>query len=273
MASLKLSLAAKTDVGRKRDNNEDSIGADADLGLLIVADGMGGHQAGEVASQIAVDVVLKNLRSMAQSERPSLPEGSDPALALKTNQLAFCVRMANQVIFEAAHKFPKDSGMGTTLTSLLLDGDHYAVAHVGDSRAYVVREGAMQQISDDHSLVMEQVRKGLISLEQAEKSNMQNILIRALGVESKVQVDVAEHPAMDGDVVLLCSDGLNKMVSDEGILKAVLEQKEPLAICNRLIEMSNRNGGVDNVSVAVGQVQRTSSLQAVRNFFFGLKAR
>lgn len=267
MTPFKLLFAAKTDPGRKREKNEDSVGADDQINLFLVADGMGGHQAGEVASQIATDVVLQNMRLMISGNDRTLPAGSDKSLSLRANQLLFCARMANQIIFEAAKSRPREKGMGTTLSALMIEDRTATFAHIGDSRIYLFRRGELSQITEDHSLVMEQVRKGMISKEEAASSKFQNVLTRALGVREQVEVDAGEHPVLDGDAFLLCSDGLDKMVKEKDIAKTLSSCPEPIAACDQLIEAANQAGGLDNISVAVVRLQKTGSLDAVKGFF------
>lgn len=267
MSAYKLFFAAKTDPGQKREKNEDSVAADDQINLFLVADGMGGHQAGEVASQIATDVVLQNMRLMISGKDQTLPAGSDKSLSLRANQMLFCVRMANQIIFEAAKSRPREKGMGTTLSALLIENETATFVHIGDSRIYLFRRGELEQITEDHSLVMEQVRKGMITKEEAQTSKLQNVLTRALGVREQVEVDTGEHPILDGDTFLLCSDGLDKMVKEKDIAKILSSRLTPLEACDQLIEAANKAGGSDNISVAVVRLQKTGSLDAVKGFF------
>jgi protein phosphatase len=229
---------------------------DESSGLMIVADGMGGHSSGEVASGLVVKTVPENYRTLA--EKKTAGETANPRLSMESNRLAFCVKMANQIIFEASKKYPKDRGMGTTCTAALISGDRLGVAHVGDSRAYLIRRGELQQLTSDHSLVMEQVRQGLISKEEASRSQLQNILTRALGTQANVEVDVDEHPLFPGDLVVLCSDGLFKDMSDEVILQTARETPDPKELVKVLIEKANTAGGRDNITVAAARVDGKS---------------
>ncbi|MBI4062785.1 MAG: Stp1/IreP family PP2C-type Ser/Thr phosphatase [Elusimicrobia bacterium] len=246
---MKWIIAGGTDPGKVRTNNEDSFVVDEALGLLAVADGLGGHQSGEVASRMAVEFLQKNMKTLLASK--SNPEGTNAKLRPATNHLAFCVKLANQAIFEASKKYPKDNGMGTTISSILLGDDSLSLAHVGDSRVYIQRNGQLTQITKDHSLVMDQLRKGLINEEQARTSNMQHVLSRALGIEEAVEVDAEEHAVHEGDYILLCSDGLIRMVTDKDIAAIIQSVKTPGEIAQTLIEAANAAGGKDNVTVIV----------------------
>ncbi|MEK6543142.1 MAG: Stp1/IreP family PP2C-type Ser/Thr phosphatase [Elusimicrobiota bacterium] len=249
MSIPQVRAAGKTDVGKARTNNEDSMLCDDALGLFIVADGMGGHNAGEVASAMAVKIIDENMRMLAKTG--SSPEAVAPGLSLTANQLGFCAKLANQVIFESACKYPQHEGMGTTMSALVLTADSYHIAHIGDSRIYLARHDRLEQITQDHSLVMEQVKKGLITARQAETSRMANVLTRALGIEAHSKIDVSEAPLQDHDMFLLCSDGLNKMLRDDEIWTIVKTAKQPAAICESLVEAANAVGGKDNVTVVV----------------------
>jgi len=249
-----IEYAAKSDIGRVRTNNEDHFAFDEKLGLYLVADGMGGHNSGEVASKMATDTVI---RTFAQAlERRNEPDRTQvifgqnsPGLSDVANHLVSAIRLANQAIFEASQNYSQNYGMGTTLVSTLVLPQSYVIAWVGDSRIYLVRHNQIQQLSTDHSLVQEQVNRGLISADEAENSQFKNILTRALGTADTVEVDAAEIPAFDDDYIILCSDGLTKMVTDQQILKTVLDLKEPQEICTELLEAANQAGGRDNVTI------------------------
>ncbi len=259
MARCGLDVAAATDPGRVRANNEDSFAVDGELGLLVVADGMGGHNSGEVAAGLATQTIRDFARRMRAGGKTTVPEGGDPALSLEARQLEHFVKSANTVIFEKGRAFPKDAGMGTTVVAALADGKKLAVAHVGDSRLYLMRQGRLDQLTEDHSLVGDQVRRGLISAEDASKSSLQNILTRALGAEEDVRVDVADHPLLPGDVVVLASDGLNKMLSDDEIARAIAGQETAEGIASALVRRACEAGGVDNVTVVAAKVPEKAS--------------
>lgn len=254
MNRTRLEIAAKTDPGCVRTNNEDNLAVLEDLGLLVVCDGMGGHSSGEVASQIATDTVKDFASKMLGGSQQLLPEGGDPSKSARARQLEYFVKTANTMIFEKARAFPKDHGMGTTIVAALVDDRSMTVAHVGDSRLYLMRNNQLQLCTEDHSLVMDQVRRGLITLAEAEKSSIQNILTRALGTEQEVAVDVNEHPLLPGDVVLLCSDGLTKHVTEGEIGKSLKEPRPVAEMADELIQKARDGGGSDNITVVVARV-------------------
>jgi PPM family protein phosphatase len=223
-------LAHKTDTGRQRHANEDSYFAKAPM--FAVADGMGGAQAGEVASQIAAGAFEQGV------DEQSPPEG----------QLRDIAQTANREIHELAQRDSSRAGMGTTLTSALVRGDEVALGHVGDSRAYVLRDGQLKRLTKDHSLVEELRRSGRLTDEQAEEHPQRSIITRALGPEPKVNVDTMTVPAKDGDVFLLCSDGLTTMVSDERIREILIGAKSLKAAVKELVDAANSGGGRDNIT-------------------------
>jgi serine/threonine protein phosphatase PrpC len=229
--------ASKTDVGRQRHTNEDNFYDQPPL--FAVADGMGGAQAGEVASEVAIDQFVQERDSEAPAE-------------LQLEQIA---QAANRKIWDMAQSDTRRAGMGTTLTAAMLDGQYVAVGHVGDSRLYLFRDGDIERMTRDHSLVEEFVRQGKLTPEQAEKHPQRSVITRALGPESAVEVDTFRIPAREGDVYLLCSDGLSGMVSD-GDLAAIVGAGEPLdAIATTLIEAANENGGRDNITAVLFRLE------------------
>lgn len=252
--SFKIEIAYLSDTGKMRNNNEDSALADRALGLAIVADGMGGHSSGEVASSMAVKVTSEKFKSMRDTRLK--PGAYDAKYALETNQLGFAVQLANSVIYEAGNSAPETKGMGTTLSAILLNGDKISIAHIGDSRIYLFRDGVLQQVTEDHSMVMEHVRKGLMTLEQAEKSPLQNILTRALGVQKTPAVDLAEIPLMESDRFLLCTDGLFKAVPVDKIIAIVKANPDGQKTCELLVRTANKNGGPDNITVAIATLSK-----------------
>lgn len=248
---MKFEAYGKTDVGRVRTNNEDNFIIDEEIGLFIVADGMGGHNAGEVASKMAVEAIRDNMRRFIMQGQKGIIGKIDPKLGERTNQLASVIRLSNQLIYECANNQLKNKGMGTTIDCVLLNKNKISIGHIGDSRIYVVRSGKLHQLTQDHSLVAEQVRQGLLTPEEAERSSLKNILTRALGVDETVEVDLVEMDVFEDDILICCTDGLNKTVSDPEILKAVQEMKSPKMIVEHLIDLANVAGGVDNVTAAV----------------------
>jgi serine/threonine protein phosphatase PrpC len=246
-----LEIGARTDTGRVRENNEDSFGVEADISLFVVSDGMGGEEHGEVASAIAVAAVTKHCRDSLSD--PSLPlEGdSRPGFTDASNRLLSAIRNAHTAIYRLAASDPALHGMGATVVAAWVCDGRLSLAHVGDSRAYRLRSGRLEQITTDHSLVAEQVRLGLLTSEQAAESNLQTILTRALGHAESVDVDVQEYPLADGDTFLLCSDGLSRMVPDPLIANAIEESLGLQAASDRLIELANRAGGEDNITAVL----------------------
>jgi protein phosphatase len=260
---MKLKVAGFTDPGKVRKNNEDNYWVDEETGLLVVADGMGGHAAGEVASQMAVDVVRQQVaQGLKTGVIPSV--GQKPIhLSSRAHLLTAALHMANEMIFTAAERQPDKKGMGTTLVAALVDRDSFAVAHVGDSRLYLYRKGDLKRVTRDHSLVAEQVAKGLMTEEQAEKSEIKNVLTRALGIGPSVEVDADEYPLKPDDVLMLCSDGLCRMADDPVIADAMSRLNAPSEMCNNLVRLAVDRGGKDNVTVVVGKMERSGLLEKI----------
>ncbi|MBI4376294.1 MAG: Stp1/IreP family PP2C-type Ser/Thr phosphatase [Elusimicrobia bacterium] len=254
-------VAGGTDPGCVRRNNEDNFAIDEELGLMVVADGMGGHNSGEVASSLATSTIVEMARRMLGGEKIMIPEASagDSGLSPRARLLKYLVRSANTMIYEKGRAFPRDAGMGTTVVAALAEPDSLIVAHVGDSRLYLLRQGQLNALTEDHSLVGDQVRKGLITSEQASKSDFQNILTRALGVEKEVEIDVSEHPLLPGDVLLLASDGLTKMV-DDAELGRTISRGDVRGAVETLIGKARTAGGVDNITVVVARVPESRGL-------------
>ena len=237
---MKLQACAKTDIGLHRKNNEDRYFLDKKQGLFIVADGMGGHAAGEVASQISVETVSRSLQTADQN---NLQE-----------RLKQAVEEANQAVEEAAKSNRALDGMGTTLSIILLHQQQGYLAHVGDSRIYRFHNQKLEQLSDDHSLVGEQLRQGVLTPEQAKTSTMGNILLQAIGMTSPLEICQKSFPLTRGDQFLLCSDGLTDMVADTKI-EELLQQPDTLKTrCNALIEAAIAAGGKDNITVILLQI-------------------
>jgi serine/threonine protein phosphatase PrpC len=247
--SLSVQVAGKTDVGVVRKNNEDNFGYDTRHGVFIVCDGMGGAAAGEVASKLGVETVLTYFRESNRNGRFRMIGQPHEGMSERANALASAVQLANAAIYETGSKSETKRGMGSTIVAILAKGNYLSIAHVGDSRIYLVRHGNIQQLTSDHSLVMEQVRRGLITREQAEKSEMQNIIIRALGSEESVKVDVEDMIGLPGDVYLLASDGLTKHVKDDWLLGIITEYSGNLdQACSALIDAAKAHGGDDNIT-------------------------
>lgn len=244
--------SAKSDIGRKRPHNEDCFVADPSIGLYVVCDGMGGGNAGEVASRMAIEAIVGHIKSGADHADYG---GGDPNLTPATNQLAQAIRAANTAVFRASWEHPKYAGMGTTVAAARLSGRTMSIAHVGDSRVYLIRNGIMQALTVDHSWVAEQVAQGYMTEQEAERSPRRNIVTRALGVQSAVDIDVAELPIFSGDLLLLCSDGLTRGVPCNEMLRTLERQGDLGEKTDRLIALANEAGGEDNITVMLVAVE------------------
>ncbi|HEV2388964.1 MAG TPA: Stp1/IreP family PP2C-type Ser/Thr phosphatase [Candidatus Acidoferrales bacterium] len=250
---MHLLIGARTDIGRVRGNNEDCFGVDPELNLFVVSDGIGGAEHGEIASQTAVNAILKHCREAAA--HPTMPlEGRPmPMLGEKTNRLASAIRVAHRSIYQSAATNPALHGMGATVVAAWVNQDRLSLAHVGDSRAYRLRGSVLEQLTQDHSLVAEQVRMGLLTDEQAAGSSLRTVLVRALGHSEQVEADAAEYAIEGRDSFLLCTDGLTRMVTDAAIVRAIRGAPQAQAAVDRLIALANEAGGEDNVTVVLVQ--------------------
>lgn len=242
-----------SDVGRQRQHNEDTFLIQQDAKLFLVADGMGGHAAGEIASKIAVDSVREFIQQ-TEEEEGTWPHGYDDHLSRTTNRLVAALRIANGRVIEAMKQDARLRGMGTTIVASLLDGEMLSLAHVGDSRAYLIRNGEMARVTNDHSWVYEQVQAGMISEEEAERHPFRNVITRALGGAATVMPDAREVDLRAGDAVLLCSDGLTGMVPETEILRIVVEAPDAATACRRLIDTANQRGGNDNITAVLVRI-------------------
>src|SRR5215467_372968 len=211
--TLAVNVAGKTDVGCVRVNNEDNFGYDLRYGIFVVCDGMGGQAAGEVASKLGVDTVLEYFRRAGRNGHYEQIGAAQDGLSAEGKALASAIRLANQIVYETGQQETARAGMGSTAVVALVKGNALSIGNVGDSRIYLIRQGNIQQLTQDHSLVMEQVRRGYITREQAQKSEMQNIILRALGSEEEVEADVEDLVALPGDLLLMTSDGLTRHVT------------------------------------------------------------
>ncbi|CAH2030844.1 Protein serine/threonine phosphatase PrpC, regulation of stationary phase [Trichlorobacter ammonificans] len=258
---MELASFGLTDVGQVRSNNEDAILLEPSLGLFAVADGMGGHQGGEIASRICLDTLRDYLQRASQGQAPLVGE-QDAAYSARANLLASAVRFANRAVFEAAFARPEWRGMGTTVVAMLQDQERAVFAHVGDSRAYLLRAGSFRQITQDHSWVEEQVRAGLMNRDEALFAKGRNVLTRAIGQEETVQVDMNELELQAGDRLLLCSDGLYGMVADEEIAALIGSSPSLEKGCRELVACANGRGGRDNISVILLEAEEEKGLLA-----------
>ena len=242
---MEFEYGALSDVGRVRTNNEDAVMVDAAHGVAVLADGMGGYNAGEVASALAVEMISAELGRWLQ-QASAVATMRDVRRAME-----ICVDNANRAIFDAANTHAAYAGMGTTLAMAVAHGGKFVIGHVGDSRAYRLREGVLEQLTRDHSLLQEQVDIGLITPEEAAASGNRNLVTRALGVEDTVLLDVREVDVLCDDQLLLCSDGLNDMVRNDEIAEILAADLTLDAKCQRLVGLANERGGRDNISVVI----------------------
>jgi len=249
----KLAFVGQTDTGRVREHNEDTIATDPDVGLLVLADGMGGYNAGEVASGIAVKTITNLVREgLLREDLASIDRNTGltrPSIVLRD-----AITRANKIIYQTARSQAECEGMGTTVVAALFYDNRISIAHVGDSRLYRQRGSQIAQVTMDHSLLQELVDRGFYSPEEAQRAANKNYVTRALGVEPQVEVEVQEHPVDKGDIFILCSDGLSDMVEDEDIRLTISTFGANLdTVAKQLIQLANENGGRDNVSVVLAQ--------------------
>jgi serine/threonine protein phosphatase PrpC len=245
--SLMLEVAGQTDVGCVRTSNEDSFDYDLDQGIFAVCDGMGGHAAGEVASKIAVHSLLQYFRQHSREDQSIAPKRVSGTISRRAMALAEAIQCANRAIWEAAGTNDQQADMGSTVVSVLVDQDYFSIGHVGDSRVYLIREDAIQQLTQDHSLVAQRRQLGLISLEEA-KTSQQSIITKALGSENTVVPDVDDMIAIPDDVLVLTSDGLTGALSDQEIMQTVNSAANLRQACENLIQAAKLAGGMDNIT-------------------------
>jgi serine/threonine protein phosphatase PrpC len=249
-----LQIVRLTDVGLKREHNEDAVASDAEIGLVVLADGMGGYKAGEVASEIAVLTIIAELKEDMQDMEPGQ---IDPVTDMQAESLLItdAVRKANESIYQVSQDQPQCAGMGTTLVTGLFTNNKLLVGHIGDSRMYRLRGEELTRLTEDHSLLQEQLNSGLITPEQAKVSANKNLVTRALGVDPEVELELNEYDVEVGDIYLLCSDGLTDLVEDEEIHTTLTSLHTNLELAaNHLVQMANDNGGKDNISVILIRV-------------------
>jgi protein phosphatase len=247
---MSFEFAAQTHVGMKRDHNEDSFLTMPEQGLFAVCDGMGGYAAGEVASKLACDEIRQFFEMTARDHDATWPFKLDKALSYDENRLSVAVRLANQSVHERGQSDPRCRGMGTTFVGLLFTDDgRMVIAHAGDSRAYLFRHGALTRLTADHSLVEEYVRLGRLTVEEAKNFPQKNIILRALGQQKSLDVEVHTEQPGRGDLYLICSDGLSGMLEDDQLAALIDKLQSDLDLCARtLIEEANKAGGLDNIT-------------------------
>lgn len=249
--AMELEFGACTDVGRVRENNEDTFRVASEIALFVLSDGMGGQSSGEVASRLATDTVIAHCHEAHAN--PSLPlvgnalEGASE----EGNRLASAIRLANSAVYAASQEDPTLRGMGATLVAVMISDERASVAHAGDSRVYRLRNGVLERLTQDHSFIEEQMRRGLMTQQEASGSTLQNVLMRAVGVEAEIEVELNEELFAEEDVLLLCSDGLTKELSDTQIASVLTSAEDPEMAAEQLVDLANQAGGSDNITVVV----------------------
>ena len=253
--NMRVRFSGATDVGRKRDHNEDSVHLPTQTRLAIVADGMGGHAHGEVASALAVDTMVDYYGRTADMQPLTWPYKVDRDLRGDINRMTTGVLLANLEVHERASKDANCKGMGTTLVATYFLDDTVVVGHVGDSRVYRYRDGSMTQITEDHSLINDYIKMKRVTAEEAETWPHKNVIVRALGMKDSVQVDIITEQPKIGDCYLLCSDGLTDMLSNDQIAHIMTSTPDLDKTVEMLIAGANENGGVDNISVVLARIE------------------
>ena len=255
---MRIVSGGRSDVGQQRANNEDCFRMVQPLNLFVVSDGMGGEAHGEIASAMAVETVVKTCMGeetgTVAASTETHPEWSD-----KTRLLLSAAHSANKKIYESAEANAQQQGMGATLTAAWINEEKLSVVHVGDSRVYLLRSGLLQQLTSDHSLVAEQVRRGILTAAEAEHSELQSVLLRALGTQPEIEVDAEEHTLFPDDILLLCSDGLTRMVAEQKIAATLQSESDPGRAAEKLVAQANENGGGDNITVVVVHLESKES--------------
>lgn len=248
---MELEFGAQSDTGCVRQNNEDSYRVAPEMNLFVLSDGMGGLECGEVASRLVVETVLEHCRKADANASLPFTGLRIEGISELTNRLASAVRVANQAVHSEAQRSAGERPMGATVVAVRFDEERMSLAHVGDSRAYRLRGDEFEQLTRDHSFVAEQVRQGRMTAQEAGTSRLQNVLVRALGVDPEVEVDASEELVLEGDTVLLCSDGLTRELTDAQIAAILRETEETQEATERLINLAKQAGGGDNITVIV----------------------
>jgi PPM family protein phosphatase len=250
---MRLEVAGMTHVGMKRTHNEDNYLVLPEEALLCVADGMGGHSSGEIASKIAIEEISEFFKLTSRDEDATWPFKMDKSKNYDENRLATGIKLANARIYERANSENKYKGMGTTIASVYFASNLAYVAHVGDSRVYSFRDGELSQLTEDHSLLNDYLKAKKLTAEEVEAFPHKNVIVRALGMKDTVQIDIVKLDANEADLFLLCSDGLSGMVTNEEIQQMLLYSEDLQATCNQLIDLANSAGGNDNVTCVLAR--------------------
>jgi protein phosphatase len=250
--SFHFKVGVVTDVGKRRTNNEDCFAVEQDLGLFMVADGVGGHKAGNVASTMAIETI----RNSIHDHKEPLCGEYNEEFSQHTNRMLHGIRLANSAVYEAGQRHAEHHSMATTLASVYINGDVMALAHVGDSRIYRLRGACLQRLTMDHSLAEEQRLYGLVT--EVAESAYKNAITRALGAEERILIDADEGVVLDGDKILLCTDGLTKMIEEEDVVRIILDaEDDPQKACEALVDTANDQGGTDNITVILVQCEKS----------------
>jgi len=250
---LRIEVAGETNVGMKRTHNEDNFSILEESGLYIVADGMGGHASGEVASKMAVDAMKEFFAATANDPERTWPYKMDRSKGYEENRLITGIKLANLRIYESAQRDPRQRGMGTTIVTMFAVEDGVYVAHVGDSRVYRVREKQIEQMTEDHSLLNDYIKMKRLTAEEIANFPHKNVIVRALGMKDTVKVDTRFEQPRANDVYLLCSDGLSGPVTDDDMLQITTTTADLKTAATKLIERANANGGPDNITVVLAR--------------------
>jgi protein phosphatase len=252
-AAQRVEVAGETNVGMKRTHNEDSFSIVEESGLYIVADGMGGHASGEIASRMAVESVREFFAMTANDPERTWPYKMDRSKGYEENRLVTGIKLANLRIFDSAQRDARQRGMGTTIVALFVVDDGAYLAHVGDSRIYRYRDGKLEQLTEDHSLLNDYIKMKRLTPDEIANFPHKNVIVRALGMKDTVKVDTRLEQPRSGDVFLLCSDGLSGPVSDSDMLDVLSQTRDLRTAASRLIARANQNGGPDNVTVVLAR--------------------
>jgi protein phosphatase len=250
---LRIEVAGETNVGMKRTHNEDNFSITEESGLYIVADGMGGHASGEIASKMAVDAMREFFAATASDPERTWPYKMDRSKGYEENRLITGIKLANLRIYESAQRDPRQRGMGTTVVALFAVEDSIYVAHVGDSRVYRLRDGMLEQLTEDHSLLNDYIKMKRLTPEEIANFPHKNVIVRALGMKDTVKVDTRFERPKAGDLYVLCSDGLSGPVSDALMLEILDSTGDLRAAATKLINKANENGGPDNITVVLAR--------------------
>jgi len=256
---MEIQFGARSDIGCVRENNEDSFRVAPEMNLFVLSDGMGGLASGEIASRLSVDCVVKHCGDAQRNLSLPLVGRRIDGISDASNRLASAIRLANQTVYGAAREKGNEGRMGATLAAVRFEGERLSIAHVGDSRIYRLRNRGFEQLTRDHSFVAEQMLHGRMTAEEASSSAMQSVLIRAIGIEPEVDVDANDELLMEGDTVLLCSDGLTRELSDEQIAGVLGENDDAQEAADALVELAKQAGGGDNITVIVARCSPKSA--------------